>query len=103
MQVVLCLAAVLCAVSGGYVAGPAALVRAPSFDSVIIKSDRLGDNLAYSTAESHAYVAISLVVQNVVSPVGVSYTASPIAAPAVAYAAPLAAPAIAYGAPYLYR
>ena len=84
----LCLAAVLCAVSGGYVAGPAALVRAPSFDSVIIKSDRLGDNLAYSTAESHAYVAISLVVQNVVSPVGVSYTASPIAAPVVAYAAP---------------
>ena len=99
VQVVLRLAAVLCAVSGGYVAGPAALVRAPSFDSAIIKSDRLGGNFAYSTAESHAYAAVSTVVQNVVSPVGVSYTATPIAAPAVAYAAP----AVAYGAPYLYR
>ena len=103
MQVALCLAAVLCAVSGGYVAGPAALVRAPSFDSAVIKSDRLGVNFAYSTAESHAYAAISPVVQNVVSPVGVSYTASHIAAPAVAYASHLAAPAVAYGAPYLYR
>ena len=102
VQVVLCLAAVLCAVSGGYVAGPAALVRAPSFDSAIIKSDRLGGNFAYSTEESHAYAAISPVVQNVVSPVGVSYTASHIASPAVAYAAPLAAPAVAYGSPYLY-
>jgi len=99
VQVVLCLAAVLCAVSGGYVAGPAALVRAPSFDSAIIQSDRLGGNFAYSTAESHAYAAVSPVVQNVVSPVGVSYTATPVAAPAVAYAAP----AFAYGAPYLYR
>jgi hypothetical protein len=99
MLVVLCLAAVLCAVSGGYVVGPAALVRAPSFDIAIIESDRLGGNFAYSTAESHAYVAIIPVVQNLVSPVGVSYTASSIVAPAVAYAAPLAAPAVAYGAP----
>jgi hypothetical protein len=53
--------------------------------------------------QSHAYADISPVVQNVVSPVGVSYTASHIAAPPVAYAAPLAAPAVAYGAPYLYR
>ena len=75
-----------CTVSGVYVAGPAALVRAPSFDSAIIKSDHLGGNLAYSTAESHAYAAISPVVQNVVSPVEVSYTATSIAAPAVAYA-----------------
>jgi len=94
---------VLCAVSYGYVAGPAALIRAPSCDSAIIQSDHLGGNFAYSTAESHAYAAISPVVQNVVSPVGVSYTASPIATPAVAYAAPLAAPAVAYGAPYLCR
>ena len=49
----------LCAVSAGYVAGPAALVRAPSFDSAIIKSDRLGGNFAYSTAESYTYAAIS--------------------------------------------
>lgn len=99
MQVLLCLAAVLCAASAGIVAGPTALVRAPSFDSAIIKSDRLGGNFAYSTAESHAYAAVSPVVQNVLSPVGVTYTASHIAAP---LAAPLAAPAVAYGAPYLY-
>jgi hypothetical protein len=103
MQVLLCLAAVLCAVNAGIVAGPTALVRAPSFDSAIIKSDRLGENFAYSTAESHAYAALSPVVQNVVSPVGVTYTASHIDAPAVAYSAPFAAPAVAYGAPYLYR
>ncbi|XP_033610165.1 uncharacterized protein LOC111871482 isoform X2 [Cryptotermes secundus] len=99
MKVLLCLAAVLCAANAGIVAGPTALVRAPSFDSAIIKSDRLGGNFAYSTAESHAYAAVSPVVQNVVSPVGVTYSASHIAAP---LAAPLAAPAVAYGAPYLY-
>ena len=96
----LCSAAALCAVSGGYVVEPASLIRAPSFNSVVIKSDRLGGNFAYR--DSHVYAAISPVVQNVVSPVGVFYTANPIAAPAVAYAASLAAPTIAYGAPYLY-
>jgi hypothetical protein len=100
VQVLLCLAAVLCAVSAGFLAGPTALVRAPSFDSAVIKSDRLGGNFAYSTAESHAYAAINPVIQNVLSPVGVTYSASHIAAP---LAAPLAAPALAYGAPYLYR
>jgi hypothetical protein len=65
------------------------VVRAPSFDSAIIKSERLGGNFAYSTAESHAYAAISPVVQNVISPVGVTYHASPIAAPAVALGAHL--------------
>jgi hypothetical protein len=89
VQVLLCLAAVLCAVSAGYIAGPAAVVRAPSFDSAIIKSERLGGNFAYSTAESHAYAAISPVVQNVISPVGVTYAASPIAAPALALGAHL--------------
>ncbi|KAJ9598887.1 hypothetical protein L9F63_026578, partial [Diploptera punctata] len=64
-QVFVCLAAVLCVVSGGYVAGPAAVVRAPHFDSAVIKSDRLGGNFAYSHAESHAYAAINPVVENV--------------------------------------
>jgi hypothetical protein len=44
VQVVLCLAAVLCAASGGYVAGPADMVCAPSFESAIIKSDCLEGN-----------------------------------------------------------
>ena len=108
-QVFVCLAAVLCVVSGGYVAGPSAVVRAPHFDSAVIKSDRLGGNFAYSHAESHAYATINPVVENVVSPVGVSYSAhtvtAPVAVPAVAHvAAPAvaayAAPAVAaYGAP----
>ncbi|XP_069673444.1 uncharacterized protein [Periplaneta americana] len=120
MKVLVCLAAVLVAVSGGFVAGPAAVVRAPHFDSAIIKSDRLGGNFAYSTAENHAFASINPVVQNVVHPVGVSYTAHTVAAP-VAYAAPVAArvaapiaahiaapiaapvAAYGYGAPYLYR
>lgn len=97
------MAAVVCAGSAALVAGPAALVRAPSFDSAVIQSDRLGGNFAYSTAESHAYAAVSPVVQNVLSPVGVSYTASHVAAPLAApLAAPWAARAVPYGAPYLY-
>ncbi|RZC38116.1 uncharacterized protein BDFB_004828 [Asbolus verrucosus] len=51
------------------------LVRTPSFDSAIIKSDRLGGNFAYSTVEGHAYAAVSPVVQRVTEPVAVSYTA----------------------------
>ncbi|KAJ3663034.1 hypothetical protein Zmor_007344 [Zophobas morio] len=50
-------------------------VRTPSFDSAVIKSDRLGGNFAYSTVEGHAYAAVSPVVQRVTEPVGVSYTA----------------------------
>lgn len=50
-------------------------MRTPSLDSAVIKSDRLGGNFAYSTVEGHAYAAVSPVVQNVVQPVGVSYTA----------------------------
>jgi hypothetical protein len=96
VQVLLCLAAVLYALSGGYVAGPAAVVRAPSFDSATIKSDRLGGNFAFSTRESHAYAAVSPVVQNVESSVGVPCTTSHIAVH-------LVVPAVAYGAPYLYR
>lgn len=51
------------------------LVRTPNLDSAVIKSERLGGNFAYSTAEGHAYAAISPVVQRVSEPVAVSYTA----------------------------
>nr|CAD7450619.1 unnamed protein product [Timema bartmani] len=65
-----------CSVSAGLLAAPASvLVRTPSLDSAVIKSDRLGGNFAYSSVEGHSYAAISPVVQNVVSPVAVSYTA----------------------------
>ncbi|GLH03218.1 uncharacterized protein GBIM_09162 [Gryllus bimaculatus] len=101
---VLCLAA---AVSAGVVAPATTLVRTPSLDSAVIQSDRVGGNFAYSTVEGHAYAAVSPVVQNVVQPVGVSYTAHQVpvgvaySAPAVAYAAPaaVAAPIAAYAAP----
>ncbi|KAJ8960095.1 hypothetical protein NQ314_006110 [Rhamnusium bicolor] len=53
----------------------AALVRTPSLDSAIIKSDRIGGNFAYSTVEGHAYTAVAPVVQRVAQPVAVSYTA----------------------------
>ncbi|KAJ9575968.1 hypothetical protein L9F63_007157 [Diploptera punctata] len=92
MKVIICLAAVLCVVRAGFVAGPAAVVRAPHFDSAIIKSERLGGNFAWSTAESHAIATVNPVVQNVVAPVGVSYTAHTLTAPVARVAAPLAVP-----------
>lgn len=74
-----------------------ALVRTPSLDSAVIKSDRLGGNFAYSTVEGHAYAAVSPVVQRVVEPVAVSYTARQV--PVGYAAAPVAAPApVAYAA-----
>ncbi|XP_044269540.1 uncharacterized protein LOC123014466 [Tribolium madens] len=51
------------------------LVRTPSFDSAIVKSDRVGGSFAYSTVEGHAYAAVSPIVQRITAPVGVSYTA----------------------------
>ncbi|XP_014284669.1 uncharacterized protein [Halyomorpha halys] len=54
-----------------------ALIRTPSLDSAIIKSERLGGNFAYSTVEGHAYASVAPVVQNIVAPVAVSYTAHP--------------------------
>ena len=51
------------------------LIRAPNHDSAIIHSDRLGGNFAYFVQEGHAYVAISPVIQNVVTPIGVTYPA----------------------------
>lgn len=52
-----------------------ALVRTPSLDSAVVKSDRVGGNFAYSTVEGHAYAAVAPVVQRVVEPVAVTYTA----------------------------
>ncbi|XP_069673482.1 uncharacterized protein [Periplaneta americana] len=82
-----CIALMAGTVSCGLVS--TTLVRAPSFDSAIIQSDRLGGNFAYSTAEGHAYAAVSPVVQHVLKPVAVSYTAQPVVyAPAPFVAAP---------------
>ncbi|KAF4528255.1 hypothetical protein B566_EDAN014145 [Ephemera danica] len=78
MKVFMVLAAVACVASAGVIHTPYAattLVRAPAFDSAVIKSDRLGGNFAYSTAENHAYAAVSPVVQHVATPVAVSYSA----------------------------
>ncbi|WP_219229935.1 hypothetical protein, partial [Neisseria meningitidis] len=63
----------------------AALIRTPSHDSAIIKSERLGGNFAYSTVEGHAYASVDPIIAHVPTPVAVSYSA---------HAVPLAAPAI---------
>merc|ERR1711928_289413 len=49
----------------GFVVPATTLVRAPSHDSAVIRSDRLGGNFAYSVQEGHAYAAVSPVVQHV--------------------------------------
>nr|XP_027212330.1 uncharacterized protein LOC113805526 [Penaeus vannamei] len=54
------------------VPGPVA-VRAPSHDSAIIQSHRLGGNFAYSTHEAHAYAVQTPVIAQRTVPVGVSY------------------------------
>ena len=57
----------------GFVVPATTLVRAPSHDSAIIRSDRLGGNFAYSVQEGHAYAAVSPVVKYFSTPVAVSY------------------------------
>ena len=54
------------------VPGPVA-VRAPSHDSAIIQSHRLGGNFAYSTHEAHAYAVQTPTIGTRTVPVGVSY------------------------------
>ena len=69
------LAVLLCclvACQAGYIPSTT-LFRAPSHDSAIIRSDRLGGNFAYSVQEGHAYAAVSPVVEHVAHPVAVSY------------------------------
>ena len=69
------------ACQGGFIPSTT-LFRAPSHDSAIIRSDRLGGNFAYSVQEGHAYAAVSPVVEHVAHPVGVSYQVPTVVAPA---------------------
>jgi len=92
---------VVAAANAGLIAAPVTtIVRAPSLDSAVIKSDRIGGNFAYSVSEAHAHIAHTPVVQHVATPVAVSYSApAVVAAPAYhAIAAPayhtIAAPAV---------
>ena len=75
----------LCIV-GAY-ARPQTLVRTPQHDSAIIQHHRLGDNFAYSVAESHAYGVQTPIVQQRVVPVGVRHVqGTPIVKKTVSYA-----------------
>ncbi|XP_042861442.1 uncharacterized protein LOC122246754 [Penaeus japonicus] len=55
------------------VVGAPVIVRAPSHDSAIIQSHRLGGNFAYSTHEAHAYAVQNPIIGHRQVPVGVSY------------------------------
>ena len=84
----------------GFVVPATTLVRAPSHDSAVIRSDRLGGNFAYSVQEGHAYAAISPVVQHVATPVAVSYETPAVVHTGYAYHGhPLAAAPVAVEAP----
>ncbi|KAG8238470.1 hypothetical protein J437_LFUL016927 [Ladona fulva] len=89
--------ALVCVASAGVLYPATTLLRTPSLDSAVIKSERLGGNFAYSSVEGHSYAAVAPVVQHVATPVAVSYQAH---APVVtSYAAHVAHPyAYAYGA-----
>ncbi|KAF2883068.1 hypothetical protein ILUMI_23101 [Ignelater luminosus] len=64
--VAVCLVVAVGVAHGGLLAST--LVRTPSLDSAIIKSDRIGGNFAYSTVEGHAYAALAPIVhQSVVA------------------------------------
>merc|ERR1712002_1063637 len=79
MNSMIVFAAVLaCASASLVVPGPVA-VRAPSHDSAIIQSHRLGGNFAYSTHEAHAYAVQTPIIGQRTIPVGVShYQGTPI-------------------------
>ena len=84
----------------GFVVPATTLVRAPSHDSAVIRSDRLGGNFAYSVQEGHAYAAISPLVQHVATPVAVSYETPAVVPTRYAYhGLPLAAAPITLEAP----
>lgn len=72
LQMLILSAMAACAAAQLVVPGPVA-VRAPSHDSAIIQSHRLGGNFAYSTHEAHAYAVQTPVVKQRTVPVGVSY------------------------------
>ncbi|XP_045609855.1 uncharacterized protein [Procambarus clarkii] len=70
--VILC---VMAACASAQVVVPGAVAyRAPSYDSAIIQSHRLGGNFAYSTNEAHAYAVQTPVIGQQIVPVGVTYT-----------------------------
>merc|ERR1711892_45671 len=57
-------------VAPALVGAPASfLVRAPAHDSASIEHHRLGGNLAYSTAEAHAYAEVSPQISTITHPV----------------------------------
>lgn len=66
-------AAVMACASAQFLAPAPIAVRAPSHDSAIIQSHRLGGNFAYSTHEAHAYAVQTPVIGQRTVPVGVSY------------------------------
>merc|ERR1712063_206772 len=67
MQVLAVLLCCLVACQAGLVPATT-LFRAPSHDSAVIRSDRLGGNFAYSVQEGHAYAAVSPVVHSYETP-----------------------------------
>ncbi|XP_071529486.1 uncharacterized protein [Panulirus ornatus] len=62
---------ILCAVAA--CASAQLVYRAPSHDSAVIQSHRLGGNFAYSTNEAHAYAVQTPVIGHRTVPIGVSY------------------------------
>ncbi|CAL4099731.1 unnamed protein product [Meganyctiphanes norvegica] len=78
MNPILLLVSLAAVASAGVVPVPYAFpgsvaVRAPSHDSAIIQSHRLGGNFAYRTDEAHAYAVQTPVLGQRTVPVGVSY------------------------------
>jgi len=73
IAIILSLAAVASASVVPYAFPGSVAVRAPSHDSAIIQSHRLGGNFAYRTDEAHAYAVQTPVLAQRTIPVGVSY------------------------------
>merc|ERR1712142_269233 len=71
--IILSLAAMASASVVPYAVPASVAVRAPSHDSAIIQSHRLGGNFAYRTDEAHAYAVQTPVLGQRTIPVGVSY------------------------------
>ncbi|XP_046398591.1 pupal cuticle protein G1A-like [Ischnura elegans] len=102
MKTIFAFLAIVAVASAGYIPATT-LLRTPSLDSAVIKSERLGGNFAYSSVTGHSYAAVAPVVQHVATPVAVSYkTHAPIV---TGYTAHVGAPTLYashYAAPYAY-
>ncbi|KZS03232.1 Uncharacterized protein APZ42_034092 [Daphnia magna] len=70
MKILIVLAFCVAVISAGtpYLSAFTHAVRVPSWDSAVIRSDRLGGNFAYSTIEGHAYVAVAPILQHTATP-----------------------------------